>query len=161
MTSRRTFLKTSFLTLALCVFSKGRLYASINPLETISLLQEDLFPLIKQLQSNSALYIVTVLNHTLISNSDKQFIRNGVKWLNEESVNYYYKTFTKLSFDERYVLLQTVSKEQWGEKFIFMMLSFIMESVLGDPIYNINYNQQGWQWVGHETGYPQPKEAFL
>jgi len=143
------------------VFSKGRLYASITPLETISLLQEDLFPLIKQLQSNSALYMVTMLNHSYISNNDKQFIRNGVKWLNEESINYYYKTFTKLSFDERYVLLQTVSKEKWGEKFIFMMLSLIMESVLGDPIYNINHNQQGWQWLGHETGYPQPKEAFL
>lgn len=161
MSSRRTFLKTSFLTLALCIFSKGRVHAAISPMETISLLQEDLFPLIKTFQSNSALYFVTILNHSLISNNDKQFIRNGVKWLNEESVNYYYKTFTKLNYDERYVLLQTISKEQWGEKFIFMMLSFIMESVLGDPVYNINHNQQGWKWLGHETGYPQPKEAFL
>jgi hypothetical protein len=41
------------------------------------------------------------------------------------------------------------------------MLKYIMESVLGDPIYDINTKQQGWAWLNHETGYPRPKKAFL
>ena len=161
VSTRRTFLKQSFLTLALLVFSKNKLFARITPLNTLSLLQEDLFPLIKKLDSNSSSYIVTVLNHYTISNAQKQFIRNGVKWLNEEAVKYYKNTYTKLTFKQRQELLTTISKEYWGESFIYSMLTYIMESVLGDPVYNINKNELGWKWIGHETGYPQPTKAFL
>ncbi|PKN14890.1 MAG: hypothetical protein CVU67_03330, partial [Deltaproteobacteria bacterium HGW-Deltaproteobacteria-24] len=94
--TRRVFLKNSFLTVALLVFSKGKLFATVTPLQTIALLQEDLLPLIKQLQSNSALYVLKILNHSHISNADKQFIRNGVKWLNEEAITLYGNTYTKL-----------------------------------------------------------------
>jgi len=159
--NRRVFLKNSFLTLSVLIFSQNRVFASVTPLETISLLQEDLFPLIKKLQSNSALYILKILNHSKISNENKQFIRNGVKWLNEEAVTLYGNVYTKLSFEKRQNVLKQISKVRWGESFIYTMLMYIMESVLGDPIYDINKDGQGWAWLEHETGYPRPTKAFL
>lgn len=159
--SRRKFLKSSFLTVALLIFSKNKVYASVTPVETISMLQEDLFPLIKTLQSNSTMYILKILNHSRITNQNKQFIRNGVKWLNEEAVHSYKKTYTKLSAEERQTLLLIISQVKWGESFIYTMLSYIMESVLGDPIYDINKQQKGWAWLEYETGYPRPLKAFL
>ncbi len=159
--NRRVFLKNSFLTLGVLVFSKNRLFASVTPLETIRLLQEDLFPLIKKLQSNSALYMLKILNHSKISNSNKQFIRNGVKWLNEESVALYGNTYTTLSFEKRQDVLKRISQVRWGESFIYTMLQYIMESILGDPIYEINKDELGWAWLEHKTGYPRPKRAFL
>lgn len=159
--NRRVFLKSSFLTLGLLIFSKNKLFASVTPLETIRVLQEDLFPLIKKLQSNSALYMIKMLNHSKIPNSNKQFIRNGVKWLNEESVTLYGNTYTKLSVKQRQNILKQISQVRWGESFIYTILTYIMESVLGDSIYEINKDGQGWAWLEHETGYPRPKRAFL
>jgi hypothetical protein len=159
--SRRTFLKNSFLTAAVLVFAKGKLFASVTPIETIAILQEDLFPLIKTLQSNSAMYILKILNHSKISNQNKQFLRNGVKWLNEEAIRSYNNTYSKLSSQERQTLLLVVAQVKWGESFIYTLLSYIMESVLGDSIYDINKDQKGWAWLEYETGYPRPKKAFL
>jgi hypothetical protein len=159
--SRRRFFKHSFLTVALLIFSRNKLFATVTPIETIALLQEDLFPLIKTLESNSSMYVLKVLNHSKITTEHKQFIRNGVKWLNEEAVHTYNKTYTKLSSSERQTLLLLVSHVKWGESFIYTMLSYILESVLGDPIYEINAKQKGWAWLEHETGYPRPKRAFL
>jgi hypothetical protein len=159
--TRRVFVKNSFLTVALLVFSKGKLFATVTPLQTIALLQEDLLPLLKQLQSNSALYVLKILNHSKISNADKQFIRNGVKWLNEEAITLYGNTYTKLSYEQRQTLLQTISQTRWGNSFMYAMLAYSMESILGDPIYEINTDQKGWKWLEHETGYPRPQKAFL
>lgn len=147
--------------MTLLVFSKGKLFATVTPLQTIALLQEDLLPLIKQLESNSALYILKILNHSKISHANKQFIRNGVKWLNEEAIALYGNTYTKLSYEQRQALLQTISQARWGDSFIYTMLTYSMEAILGDPIYEINTNQKGWEWVNHETGYPRPQKAFL
>lgn len=159
--NRRIFLKNSFLTLSLLVFAKGKLFATVTPLQTIVLLQEDLFPLSKQADSNSASYMLKILHHTKVSQDSKQFIRNGVKWLNEEAVSLYGNTYTKLLHEQRQALLKTISQARWGDSFIYTMLKYIMESVLGDPIYDINTKQQGWAWLNHETGYPRPKKAFL
>lgn len=100
--------------MTLLVFSKGKLFATVTPLQTIALLQEDLLPLIKQLESNSALYILKILNHSKISHANKQFIRNGVKWLNEEAIALYGNTYTKLSYEQRQALLQTISQARLG-----------------------------------------------
>jgi hypothetical protein len=115
--NRRVFLKNSFLTVALLVFSKGNLFATVTPIQTIALLQEDLFPLSKQLHSNSASYVSKILHHTKISKETKQFIRNGVKWLNEESVAIYGNIYTKLSDEKRQAVLQTIAQVRWGDRF--------------------------------------------
>jgi len=36
-----------------------------------------------------------------------------------------------------------------------------MESVLGDPVYNINKDGSGWNWLEHKPGLPRPKEPIL
>ncbi len=159
--NRRVFIKNSFLTVALLIFSKGKLFAKVTPLDTLSLLQEDLLPLSKTLQSKDSSYMLKVLNHSHILSSHKQFIRNGVTWLNEESVKYFKNVYTKLSYEKRQELLKIVSQQKWGEQFIHSMLKYTIEAILGDPIYGNNKNQNGWKWINHETGYPQPKKAFL
>ncbi len=159
--SRRLLLKSGFLTIALSIFSRGELFAEVVPLETIALLQEDLFPLAKELESRSDLYMLIILSHSKIAKKDKKFIRNGVKWLNEEALSEYKKIYTKLSSKQRQSLLQKISKERWGEHFIYTILQYTLESLLGDPIYGINKNQKGWEWLEHKSGYPRPKSAFL
>ena len=159
--SRRNFLKHSFLGTAVMVMSGDKLFGAVSPLDTIELLQNDLFPLAKELQSNSRLYISTLLTHSRVTDEDKEFIRNGVKWLNEEAVELYKKTYTDLTSEQRQKVLKSAIEYRWGHSWIETMMTYIMEAVLGDPIYGINKNGSGWKWLNHTSGLPRPKKAVL
>ena len=159
--SRRTFFKNCFLTTAVMVMSADEVFASVTPLQTLSLVQDDLFPKAKIIRSNASAYISVILNHTLVTDEDKQFLRDGVKWLNEEAVTLYKKIYTQLTPQQRQNTLQTISKQRWGKNWIDTVLKYIMEAMLGDPIYGINKDESGWQWLHHKGGLPRPKEALL
>ena len=98
-----------------------------------------------------------VLNHSRITDEDKEFIKNGVKWLNEEAVSQYNTIYTKLTSGERQNILKTISQVRWGDSWINEMLTFALEATLGNPIYGANKNQAGWKWLAYEGGLPHPK----
>jgi len=159
--TRRTFLKSTFFTTAIVVMSKNELSGVVSPLQTIALVQEDLFPDIKKFNIKSSSYLSLILHHSRITDDEKVFLRNGVQWLNEEAVLQYKQTYTKLSSNQRQNILQTISKQRWGDNWINKMLTYIMEATLSDPIYGANKNGAGWKWLKHTSGLPQPKEPYL
>ena len=159
--SRRFFFKNTFLSTAVLIMPNGKLFGAVTPSNTIALVQEDLFPTSPKLYNNASRYISLILNHSHVSDEDKQFIRNGVQWLNEESVELYKKTYTNLTSTQRQNTLQTISEYRWGQSWIENMLTYIMEATLGDPLYGINKNKTGWKWLNHASGLPRPKEALL
>lgn len=165
LNSRRTFLKESSLITAVLVMSGSKLFGAVTPLETIALVQEDLFPdsagVPTTKEINSVSYLSLILHHSRVSDSDKKFIRNGVQWLNEDAVNIYNKTYTKLSYKQRQDVLKSISKHRWGENWIHTMLTYIFEAMLSDPIYGSNKNQAGWKWLNHIAGEPRPTKALL
>jgi len=160
-TSRRFFLKAGFLSSAVFVMQGCELFSITTPLETITLLQKDLFPKADELNITTSTYMTTVFNHTRIDEEDKEFIKNGVKWLNEESVKMYKNSYTKILPSQREAVLQVITKEKWGESFIYQIMTFIFEAMLGDPIYGGNNNEKGWKWLEFEGGLPRPKERYL
>ena len=159
--SRRTFFKTTFLTSLIMVTNNNSLFASITPLQTLALVQEDLFPKEMITQANAYAYVSLIFKHSRVSAQDKQFLRNGTKWLNEEAVSKYKKVYTKLSPKERQNILELISSTSWGEAWIKTVLSYILEAVLGDPIYGINKATFGWKWLKHTSGLPRPKEMYV
>lgn len=158
---RRDFLKKTFLATTIVIFYDNKSFAKVVPKDTLLTLSYDLFPLSKELKSNSRVYFDIILTHSRVGKDYKKFILNGVKWLNEEAVKMYGKVYTELNKEKRQEVLQAISKENWGENYIYTMLTYILESVLGDPIYNINQQELGWSWLNFSTGFPQPKKAFL
>ncbi|NCO02088.1 MAG: gluconate 2-dehydrogenase subunit 3 family protein [Epsilonproteobacteria bacterium] len=158
---RRVFLKSSFLTTAVILFSGSKLFGAISPLETLSLVQEDLFPHAKEIGIKSAEYLLLILDHSRITDEEKAFIRNGVQWLNEESLARFKKIYTKLSPAQRQEMLETISTENWGARWIESMLTYILEATLGDPIYGANTKGAGWKWLHHTSGFPRPTKAYL
>ena len=141
--------------------SGNQLFGAVTLNQTIFLLQHDLFPFADVLHVDVSGYISIILNHTRVTDEDKQFIRNGVQWLNEESVTQYRKIYITLQLKERQNILNTISKERWGESFIDEILTYTMEAVFSDPIYGVNIKRAGQKWLGFENGLPYPKEALL
>jgi len=159
--TRRTFLKSTFCTTALIVLPKSELFGAVPILETIALVQEDLFPSIRKLDINSSSYLSLILHHSRVADDEKEFLRNGVQWLNEEAVFHYKHPYIKLSSSQRQNILQIISKQRWGDNWIYTMLTYIVEATLSDPIYGANRDGAGWKWLEHIPGLPQPKEPYL
>ncbi len=159
--SRRTFLKAGFLSSAVFVMSGCELFSITTSEDTISVLQTDLFPKAKELGVNTASYISVILHHSRVSEEDKAFIKNGVKWLNEEAVKMHKTTYVKLLLTQREEVLREIVKTEWGESFMYNMNSYLFEAMLGDPIYGGNNKEAGWKWLHFSGGQPRPKEMFL
>ena len=159
--SRRKFLLAGFLSSAVFLMDGCSLFGVTTPIDTIATLHHDLFPQASELGIVTAPYMHIIFHQSHISKSDKVFIKNGVKWLNEEAIKTYKITYTKLSFEKRQKILQTIAKTQWGENFLYDIMGYMFEAMLGDPIYGGNNNEAGWKWLAFHGGRPRPKEAFL
>jgi gluconate 2-dehydrogenase gamma chain len=161
LSSRRTFLKTTLLTTAVLVMSGSELFGAVSPVQTMTLVQQDLFPHANKLGINSSIYFKIILHHSRITSDEKEFLRNGVQWLNEEAITKHKKTYTKLTSKQRQNILHSIAKEEWGENWINTILTYVMEATLGDPIYGANKNSAGWRWLNFTSGMPRPKKAYL
>jgi hypothetical protein len=161
LNSRRTFLKAGFLSSAVFVMSGCELFSITTAQDTIKVLQTDLFPKAKELGVNTSSYISIILHHSRVSEEDKTFIKNGVKWLNEEAVTRHKAIYVKLSATQREEVLRAIVKTQWGESFMYNMNSYLFEAMLGDPIYGGNNKEAGWKWLQFIGGLPRPKEMYL
>jgi len=163
--TRRTFLKSSAFTTSMLLLPQSRLLASTSLLDTLSLAQHDLYGDSKDAPSfeklNARAYLTLILTHSHIDDGSKKFIKNGAVWLDEEAVLLYKKSYTSLKSKERQKTLKSISKVRWGEEWIYEMLSFIYEAVLGDSIYGVNIDESGWKWLKHVSGLPRPKAPLL
>jgi len=158
---RRNFLKAGFLSSAVILTSGCDIFGVTTSRDTIKILQNDLFPKAKDLGINTADYITIVYRQHKIAKRDKEFLKNGVKWLNETAIEMFKQTYTKLSSLQRQEVLREIVTTQWGESWIDTMLRYIMEASLGDPIYGGNNRQAGWKWLDFEGGKPRPKKVYL
>jgi len=159
--SRRKFLAAGFLSSAVFLMDGCSLFGVTTPIDTITVLHGDLFPKAAQLEVATAPYMHIVFHHSRISQADKTFIKNGVKWLNEEAIKVYKTPYIKLSSIRRQEILRSIAKAEWGESFLYNIMSYMFEAMLGDPIYGGNNKEAGWKWLAFSGGEPRPKKAFL
>ena len=163
--SRRIFLKNSFLSSVILLTYGSELFAAITPMHTISIVQKDLFPSTGLVPSskyiNANFYLNKILTHSRVTLEDKIFIRDGVKWLNEEAVTKYKKVYVRLSKKQRQKVLKDVADSDWGESWLATIMTYLLEAMLGDPIYGGNKSEIGWKWLNHKGGLPRPTKALL
>ncbi|MDH5435071.1 MAG: gluconate 2-dehydrogenase subunit 3 family protein [Gammaproteobacteria bacterium] len=91
-----------------------------------------------------------------MEDGDPEFIKKGVGWLTDLSEQTKGEAFTKLLFEEREKLLQQISRSQAGENWLSLLMYYLTEALMTDPIYGGNPDQAGWQWLEHQAGFPRP-----
>lgn len=110
---------------------------------------------------NADKYLLWVLNDKRIADDDKQYVINGIRWLNESAQETYSKKYLKLTKKEQVVLIQKISKTNWGESWLAVLLTYVFEAMISDPIYGFNKEEIGWKWLEHNPGYPRPSELLM
>lgn len=105
---------------------------------------------------NAQLYLLWFLQDKRIDTDEKDYIRNGITWVEETAQEEYDKAFLRLSKKEQVQLINFISKKSWGESWLSVMMNLIIEAMISDPIYGFNSEEIGWEWISHISGLPRP-----
>jgi len=173
--SRRNFIKNSLAIGALsqmtllqsCINNETEKTAILNKnqLHIAVAVQNIIFP--KDINGPGAIdfnadkYLLWVLSDRRIPKDEKDYIIKGLKWVDETAQEEESKKFLKLSKKEQVHLIHTISKTGWGESWLSVMLTFVFEAMISDPIYGFNKNEIGRKWLGHVAGYPIPTKENM
>lgn len=169
--SRRNFIKSG---LALSILSQLPVLESCtsdyvaNPIlnkqqyKTIVIIQNILFPKggygPSAMDFNAHLYLIWVLQDPFILQDDKNYILDGIRWVQETAQEEYQDNFLHVKPEQQEELIQFIAKKNWGENWLSNILTFIIEAMVSDPIYGFNKNAVGVKWLEHQYGIPQPTE---
>ena len=91
-----------------------------------------------------------------IDDGDPDFIVKGIGWLNDLSQQTHGANFVKLNQAQQDKVLRQVAKSQAGENWLSILLYYLTEALMLDPVYGGNPEMIGWQWLQHQAGFPRP-----
>ncbi len=91
-----------------------------------------------------------------IEDGDLAFIKEGISKLNELANAARDKNYLTLDQDDQALLLKKLSQTRAGENRLSLLLYYLIESLLLDPVYGGNTDQIGWEWLQHQPGFPRP-----
>lgn len=132
--------------------------------QTIALVQRDLFPggtsAPAAARLNALDYLGGVLDDPYMEDEAKAFIKNGSAWLNEAAQAQHGKAYYLLAEAQRQALLGDVADTTWGDNWLWTILAYLLEALLGDPVYGANTHGAGWAWLHLEPGFPRPQRPY-
>jgi len=135
-----------------------------DPWLTLASVQEHLFPAGDSTDQPSpgakdiaALrFLRNMLDAPDTESEEKSFILNGVNWLNDLSLKNYQSKFINLNTENKETALRQIETSNAGNRWLSLIMSYLIEALLSDPVYGGNKDQQGWKWLEHIPGYPTP-----
>ena len=104
-------------------------------------------------------YFMWVLSSELMAQEEKDFLIEGIDWIEVKSKEIYKKSFVQLSKTRQEVLISNIVDMNDGEKLMAVIITYILESLILDPIYGGNKDETGWKWLDHVPGNPRPEEG--
>jgi len=128
---------------------------------TVSAVQEHLFPESPDSPGaadiNAARYLEWAITAPGIDPDTRNTIVNGLGRLQDASVERFDVLFIGLNDEQRDLLLRYLAdKTRWGRGWLSLMLYYIFEALLSDPVYGSNPDKIGWRWLEHQPGFPAP-----
>ena len=128
--------------------------------QSIAQVQEVLFPAAKDIPGagdiGASIYLHKAIENPNADGDDKEFIFLGVGWLDELTQQRYKKLFIKLTLEQQEKIITETVQTRAGRKWVSLLLTYILEALLAEPVYGGNRNGIGWQWLEHQPGYPTP-----
>lgn len=127
----------------------------------LAAVQAHMFPSEPGIPGAKEINALAYLNHAVLADTqmdedEKDFIRNGIGWLEELVKDKFGKSFTDLDATQREQMLRRIEQSRAGENWLATLLLYIFEALLSDPVYGGNPNGIGWRWLEHQPGYPRP-----
>ncbi len=143
--------------------SKRNFLFSKEQKRTLTAVQEHLLPHEENSPGakdiNAANYLEMVLNQPGFDPEIRDFIADGLKRLAEFTTKKRLSPFEKMITEEREHTLKALQDLSWGQTWTSLILLYIFEALLSDPVYGGNPDGIGWIWLEHTPGLPRPVES--
>ncbi len=92
------------------------------------------------------------------ASQDRDFILAGAAWLGGRvAAEHGDQRFADLSEVERERTLRRMTRNRDGENWVNLVLYYVLEALLADPVYGGNLDAAGWQWLRYTAGFPRPE----
>ena len=134
-----------------------------EPWLTLSKVQEHLFPSehdsIGSEDINALGYLQNMMDTPDFPTDEKTLIKNGVTWLDDLANQHYAKKFIQLDVDEKEKILRRIENSNAGSRWLSLLLTYLLQAIVSDPVYGGNPGGGGWKWLEHEPGFPRPIES--
>ena len=135
-------------------------WLNADPWKTLAGVQAHLFPAAAETPGASDIQAIVYLHNTIenpaADGEDKVFLVNGVGWLNDLALEETGQPFVALDEQQKEDLLRQIEKSRAGRNWLSLLLTYVLEALLADPVYGGNPDGIGWQWLEHQPGYPRP-----
>jgi gluconate 2-dehydrogenase gamma chain len=135
-------------------------WSSSDPWKTLNAVQQHLFPGTDDAPGafdiGALPYLRTAIESPGADGEDRTFLFNGVGWLNESTQETYRRAFVRLDEEQREDALRRIEQSRAGRNWLSLLLTYLLEALLADPVYGGNPGGIGWQWLEHRPGYPTP-----
>jgi gluconate 2-dehydrogenase gamma chain len=109
---------------------------------------------------NAAAYVQWILTDKEMDPREQQFLKSGLTKVDDEAKERWEKPFLEMLPENQVKLLQHIESHDWGDSWISVMLLYIFEALLSDPIYGVNVDEKGWKWLGYTAGQPRPDNKY-
>lgn len=106
---------------------------------------------------NATAYLETAITAPGIDPDTRNTIVNGIGRLQDASRERFDVLFNSLDYEQREQLLRYLADEtRWGRAWLSLLLYYLFEALLSDPVYGGNPGEIGWRWLQHQPGFPRP-----
>ncbi len=115
-------------------------------------------------QVNALAYLHVSLRAPDFDDGAQTFLMRGAEKVEQLAQQKAGSSFIDLTHEEREAVLRSFEAMDEGTRWLAQMLGYLMEAVLGDPVYGGNPDGIGWRWLDHTPGFPRPpahKRYFL
>jgi len=130
----------------------------------LKVVQEHLFPSEEDAPGasdvNAAAFVQWVLTDAAIDESEQAFLKEGLANLDDDARERWGMSFLDMLPENQVKLLQHIESHDWGESWLSVMLMYIFEALLSDPVYGANSDKQGWKWLNYNGGEPGAKTIY-
>ena len=104
-------------------------------------------------------YLERVLMSEDSQPDDLPLLRRGASQLQQLARSLKATQFELLSSDERESILRDFEKTDTGDSWLTLVMGFVIEAYVGDPVYGGNPGGVVWAWLGHQPGSPRLLKA--
>lgn len=101
-------------------------------------------------------YLRRVLEAADTDPDDAAFLRDGTGWLNEVAKEAHGRPYADLDPAAAEATMRRIERTAAGERWLYLLLTYLLEALLADPVYAGNRDGRGWAWLGHRPGFPRP-----
>jgi len=139
---------------------KPAAWRSEDPWKTLADVQEHMFPAAADTPGasdiNAIVYLYKTIENPAADGEDREFLFNGVGWLNDLCRKESGLAFVALDEQQKETLLRQIEESRAGRNWLSLLLTYVLEALLADPVYGGNPDGIGWKWLEHQPGYPRP-----